>query len=364
MPSLKDAMLQQDTVLVESSLAQFGPVALDAKLSLRGYDYGRVLDQLYSAKIIERGGVGREECGLFFVYKKDMSLRIIFDTRRSNCHFQPPPTPFYRRATSGDVEVCFYQYYLPEEFRDFFTLPSIDSKFLSDSLCKQLGITRKFGPISFRVRVCPMGWNWAVVLVQKRQLQLLQSPTHFSDDDVDDDDECGHWLRDKVPSPPLTQLGDFRQLLYIDNFAVLSLDESLSRERLDGMVKNLALRGIVSHKDDQSEGFIGLQLDPYRYVWTVKTRRFWRLVRGLQHVLNTNRKLTGRQVERLVGHITSVLLLRRELLCLIHCTYTFISESYETRQPLWPSVRGELASVLALLPTVRSETSLPWSPRF
>eukprot|EP00971_Amphidinium_carterae_P060409 1195493-Amphidinium_carterae.1 len=129
------------------------------------------------------------------------------------------------------------------------------------------------------------------------------------------------------------------------------------------MAANLAHHGIISHMDDQSEGFIGLELDQQKHVWTVKSGRFWRLVKGLQFVLNTNRKLTGRQVERLVGHITSVLLLRRELLCLIHCTYTFISESYDRCQPLWPSVRCELASALALLPTVRSETSLPWNPR-
>eukprot|EP00971_Amphidinium_carterae_P243555 4836713-Amphidinium_carterae.1 len=84
------------------------------------------------------------------------------------------------------------------------------------------------------------------------------------------------------------------------------------------MTANLTRHGIISHQDDESEGFIGLQLDPHKHVWKIKAKRFWRLVKGLQHVLNTNCRLTGRQVERLVGHITSVLLLRRELLCLIH----------------------------------------------
>eukprot|EP00971_Amphidinium_carterae_P076498 1510749-Amphidinium_carterae.1 len=203
MPSLKDReLLQQDTDLIETELAPFGPVALDAKLSLRGYDYGFVLEQLYMSKIIERGGACIERCGLFFVYKKDMSLRIIFDTRRSNCHFKPPPKTLLPSCecigeletnadyplflASGDVEVCFYQYYLPEVFCDYFTLPSIESRFLSSSFRKQLGISQDFGQISFRVRVCPMGWNWAVALVQERQLHLLSTPgqpDHNSDAD-------------------------------------------------------------------------------------------------------------------------------------------------------------------------------------
>eukprot|EP00971_Amphidinium_carterae_P350487 6491572-Amphidinium_carterae.1 len=78
MPSLKGcALLQQDSAVVESSLAPFGRVALDSKLSLRGYDYSYVLEQLFVSEIIELGG--------------DLSLRIIFDTRRSNCHFSSPP---------------------------------------------------------------------------------------------------------------------------------------------------------------------------------------------------------------------------------------------------------------------------------
>ena len=117
-----------------------------------------------------------EEVGLFFVPKKNGDLRLIFDTRRSNCHFRDPPyvplaTPEALskmetsrgcdvQVSSADVQSCFfYQYSLPEGLLHLFAAPSIECRFLPKWLRATLGRgvaedDSQF--IRFRVRVVPM----------------------------------------------------------------------------------------------------------------------------------------------------------------------------------------------------------------
>ena len=65
-------------------------------------------------------------------------------------------------------------------------------------------------------------------------------------------------------------------------------------------------------------------------------------------------------MERVLGHVVALLLLRRELLCLLESSCTFVGSSYERRQPLWPSVLKEFKRILSLLPVVVADTTLPW----
>ena len=111
-------------------LEDFGPaLALDTKLSPLGYDYGWLLGEMYESGIIERtADTICSQAGVFFVQRKDGRLRLIFDTRQSNCYFTIPEyTELASGETlaalecnrgdricvgSGDVECCVYQYEL------------------------------------------------------------------------------------------------------------------------------------------------------------------------------------------------------------------------------------------------------------
>ena len=84
--------------------------------------------------------------GVFFVRKKDGTLRIITDTRLANCSFRDPPrtrlpTPGAFTSveleqgaklymTQGDVENAFHQMLLPPELVDIFILPCVEARFL------------------------------------------------------------------------------------------------------------------------------------------------------------------------------------------------------------------------------------------
>ena len=64
--------------------------ALDPVLTRKGCDFGACLSDLVCVGIAEQADEVREECGLFFVKRKDDKLRLIFDTRRSNAHLKDP----------------------------------------------------------------------------------------------------------------------------------------------------------------------------------------------------------------------------------------------------------------------------------
>ncbi len=79
--------------------------------------------------------------------------------------------------------------------------------------------------MQLRVKVCPMGWSWAVALVvQAGHEHLLRNagPTN-------------EWVRDRAPkSTPLCASGTLK-VLHIDNFAVVAT----SREEASGLVDEM-----------------------------------------------------------------------------------------------------------------------------
>lgn len=89
--------------------------------------------------------------------------------------------------------------------------------------------------------------------------------------------------------------------------------------------------------------------------------RLTRVVQATRHVLRKPR-LTGAELERLVGHWTYLLLVRREALALFGHVYDFIRRSYTRRQPLWPGVRRELRWAIALAPLLVADLRAPRAP--
>ena len=79
-------------------------------------------------------------------------------------------------------------------------------------------------------------------------------------------------------------------------------------------------------------------------------------------MLEPGRKFSGKNLEKLAGHFVAVLMLRRDLLCLLHATYQFIRDIGLGCAPLWKSVQRELLMTRALLPTIFAQSALPWLP--
>ena len=132
----------------------------------------------------------REKVKLFFVAKKDKRLRLIADCRRTNQRFAPPAST---RLFSGagfcevyadagarlhfaevDVQNAFYAHEIPPWLSELFSLDAVRAG--------ELGITEVGGTavdanrrVYPQLRVVPMGWTWALTLVQAAHERILDA---------------------------------------------------------------------------------------------------------------------------------------------------------------------------------------------
>ena len=113
---------------------------------------------------------------------------------------------------------------------------------------------------------------------------------------------------------------------------------------------------------DLDDALLGFTLDSKRGRWRPTAKKFWMLHGCIQHLLESRRCITGRQLGGLVGHAVALLLLRREVLSLPSSVYGYIRASCEKSQPLSASCRQELQWIQAMLPTVFADMKRPWHP--
>ncbi|CAK0802959.1 unnamed protein product, partial [Prorocentrum cordatum] len=308
------------------------PRAMGPKLGRLGYDYGHALGELYTSGVIEASS------------EPDKRLRLICDTRTPNMHFTTPEHTALATGealssleasgvnmigmSSGDVDCCFYQYALPPWCRRYFNLPLIESRFLPPEVRRACVLTLKSGQVRFRFKVVPMGWSWAVHFIQEAHLHLVKSV-------LPSQPGC----LDKCPGIDLN-LEDAK-VLYIDNFAVLSQSPSRAATAVADMQAALAAKGVVSELDPapaERGELLGCELDLQTGCWHVLGRRHWRVYGALEHVLAGRAKVSGQELERLIGRLVSILMLRREGLAMLRSSCEFAQASYSKKQPLWKSV--------------------------
>ena len=89
--------------------------------------------------------------------------------------------------------------------------------------------------------------------------------------------------------------------------------------------------------------------------------RMRRLRGGILRIIN-GRPVSGRDLERVLGHITFVLLLNRPLLAVLNHIYAFVERHYQQTLRVWESVRQELEIVLHLLILARCNLKKEWDP--
>ena len=266
----------------------------------------------------------------------------------------------------SDVEVCFYQYELPEWIREYFGIPSIKYKFLPPDLRRALR-GRHYGweeEVSFRVKVCPMGWSWAVSLVQAAHGWLLRGLAPSLE-----------WVEDKRPNLPLVPPAADREnselcqqdavkILYIDNFAIIGQSKEVVEELVTAMEEIFAKAGIVAVRDPDAKGegsLLGFSLNLETGEWRPNAKRYWKVLHALDYILEKGVLVSGKEMERLVGHVVSICMLRRESLSWLHNVYSFMRATAARRQPLWPCVRRELRWARALLPLVVARGRARWA---
>ena len=143
---------------------------------------------------------------------------------------------------------------------------------------------------------------------------------------------------------------------------IVGHDPDLVSERQRQQKSILESHGLPVHEVvncSTNVDYVGLHFDGDSHEISLSWNRIWRLRLGIQHALKISR-MSGKQLERLVGHITWAMLLRRESLSILSSVYAFTHAFYNSPQPLWNSVRRELRQVAALLPLLVSNFGQLW----
>ena len=314
--------------------------------------YNLFVKDLWAKNMVDFTASPKDLIAPFFVKKENGKLRLVLDCRGVNRRFHaPPPMALSAGSTwsqislpegqhlsiaQSDIKDYFYSLELPTELKDFFCLPAIPVHCLqewkvdsSSSLCGDDG-----GWIYPRLRAVPMGWNWAMWIISQRAHQRISlQASGLSIDRV---------LVEGKPCPDLSD-GEVILVPYADNLNVAGTCPERVQTVKDKIVEELRRLGFRVHEETdactlaQSLGFL---IDGEAGVIVPIPGRWDRIVKAFEW-LSHRPSVTGRQIERLLGHAMHICLLRRELLSLFRSLYDFLFASYNKRQKLWPSAARE-----------------------
>lgn len=335
-------------------------------LSLRQpRNYEKLLAMMLENKMIEFASEVDETCGLFAVWKKNKRQRLIIDARRSNRWFKPPAhtdlatgdafsrlvavAEFAVEVGQTDIQDAFYQLALPEQLRSLFGLPRVRAGRVG---VERLYDGRRVKPDEWifpRLKVVAMGWTHALYWCQL----VLEGAT-----DRVKGLSAENRLLDCTAAPPLPGLVHTE---YVDNFVAFSQGTGESQRAATLVKDELERAGLRCHPVVAGAGgeTLGWSFASDEPLVSAKPSRIWRLRLALKHALKMPR-LTGSQLEVLVGHCTHAFLMRRELLSCFGAVYSFILAGRDTARSLWPAVRKELEWAAALLCFCRRDLAAPF----
>ena len=153
-----------------------------------------------------------------------------------------------------------------------------------------------------------------------------------------------------------------RFLVYVDNIAIFGRNAVLVNDMMRRVESRLNDVGLLTHEltlASTNTELLGLVVDGKRKEIRMSPKRFWRIRYAIEWVLSRE-KVSGKTIERIIGHITFASLLERCTLSVPHTIYKFIQKYYYTEGRLWKSVREELQALRGLLPTMRARLTRQW----
>ena len=255
----------------------------------------------------------------------------------------------------SDVKDFFYALTLWPGLATYFSLPPVPNDLrikLGGSLPAGQTVPAS-GWVWPHLRVVPMGWSWAFWVAQRVHQHIALSSSGLGVDRP---------LLDHAPAP-LLACGTPVILPYCDNLNVAGLDKDKVQLVKDKVVSGLRRAGFLAHEEldaTTAADSLGYRVDGAAGTVQPAPAPLARLVSALRWV-ETRPRVTGRQLERLVGHIIHKLLLRRESLSIPRACYEFINQQYKQACKVWPSVAKEIRWIRVLLPLSSAELRRPWS---
>ena len=284
-----------------------------------------------------------------------------------------PPGPLRveggRPALLGDrgMPDWFYRLRLPEEMWPWFTVMGME---LSDFIVFIEHRGHVMSPAGehryLAVTVLVMGWSWAPCLAHSALTDLL--------DGIHGKEAIPRRMVYGLPVPQWDpELSDDWSPLtwaYIDDYDALQAsrpgdpDGKAEKEIRDWAARTRAgmkLKGLPVHKESCGAGFdavLGAALSGRPYTLSVPRRRMAMLMmatRGLLELI----VVSGKWLEKIIGHWSWALMLRRQALAILGDTYRWMQEHRAKRASFpWP-VKCELRMLIALGPWMSTNLETP-----
>jgi hypothetical protein len=318
--------------------------------------YLSFLQVLFARGILRWTTRCKSNVGVFCVSKKNGKQRLIVDARAANRHFRAPPSTCLSTAeqladirTTHDGDLffgfldimdCFYRYVIDEEYSQYFCLAPVSSHEASEIDTSFHGEgTRQWWPC---LRVLPMGHTWSLFFAQECNTSMVHRTLNTEDLAAS---------KDKLVYP-----GRVINFVYVDNVGIIGCSADEVNTALFSVKDALDAGGLSTHDVQTAQNsteMLGLKFDGVRHELRPTADRLQRAHDCISAILRRQR-VRGDHLEVLIGHLTFIGLVRRDVLSIFHATYSFIHAAYSSSRPLWPSVRIELLCFQALLPLLHT----------
>ena len=329
------------------------------------------LTSLYKCGILGFSRSMRGRITPFCVKKKGDKQRLVLDCRAINKHFRYPPKPEMANVEcigqlaaahegsdvfigTADIKNCFYQCGVPKNLSRYFAFDAVPSSWALDmgALTTIDGEPiYECGRLYPVLLVLPMGWSWSFYIVQMLHIQILV--------------ECGfkqeHIISSSWPSSLLSTTAS--ALPYCDNLTVFGTSKEGVDRSLGKLMEVFKEKGFELHEIEWGRTgaeVLGVLFNGSELSVRGRPDRVWAL-RGALRYIAAGHPVSGRTLERLLGHFIVEALHQREALSILKSVYVFVREHYWVPKPVYRSVAHELMVAAGLLPVLSGNLGRSWS---
>eukprot|EP00438_Fugacium_kawagutii_P005650 Skav219567 [mRNA] locus=scaffold886:113683:117079:- [translate_table: standard] len=399
LPDLAELLPEEALRFLNSQEQMLKQVPLEDEVVVPYYDPALKIDKNYRSIIQKLHDIGylrytrspKAHAGMFFVHKSDgKKIRLIVDARPANQMFRSPPgvelctaegfsrievevpeelqpgtAEFAEHLQSkglyfglADVKDCFHRMRQPEWLSKYFCWRPIPVKWIHGLIGSELEGQK----VSPEEKVYPMpaslcmGFSWSLYFAQKANETLMGSMANLKQSCLISD-------RGQPVVFPASQEKTVRHYVYVDNLGVVSPDKALVQSTLEELAPGFEKRGLVLHPGEvQHEEIkaLGVYMRGDLMASRVSPQRHAKLKQAIGGVLR-RKKVSGRILEIVLGHITFCCLCNRQLLSIFSAIYKYIQREYFKPAILWDSVVTELRVFRGLMIYLHSDWWRGWN---
>ena len=258
----------------------------------------------------------------------------------------------------ADVKDCFHRMRQPEWLSRYFCWEPFPVSWLEglEGSVIEGEVVRKGEKLFPMPASLCMGFSWSLYFAQQANEALMRTvPSLVRSKEVSDRGDP------MIFSSSSTKT--VRRYVYVDNLGIISQEENFVCEALQELGPVFDDRGLVLHPGElQTEDIkaLGCQMRGDLKAVRVTPERYWRLRRAVEGILRRKR-VSGRILEVVLGHITFCCLCNRQLLCIFASIFKYIRSNYYFPTILWDSVRQELEAFKGLMIFLQTNWWKPWN---